>query len=131
SGHSFAVLPRHRVNDVEFVVDLRRAEIQSRGLLAADGFVTFKPGRSKLGGHRLEAFHGFCDPRIFLGPGDTGHRGARRDKACSDDNADEMVPIHFASPCCSATDTSWFTKIHATLRTIANPRNKPAIEAPT
>src|ERR1700752_3521626 len=64
--HSFTVFHSNRVNNVEIVVDLCCAEIQSGSILAADRFLPVKFWPSQFRSHGLQGLHRFCDPRVSL-----------------------------------------------------------------
>src|SRR5262245_14635489 len=89
--HALPVFFRNRINDIKIVVDLGCAEIQSRSLFAADGFITFELRRSQFRSHGLQGLHGFCDPRVRLSVPDAWSSNGRCYEASSGKNADEQV----------------------------------------
>src|SRR6185437_7974798 len=97
--HPFAVFFLNHVNNVEIVVDLGCAEIQSRSLLATDCFVPFELWRSQFRGHGLQRLHGFCDPRVCLSVADTRRQHSCCYETSSGENTDKSeISIHCGLP---------------------------------
>src|SRR6185312_9477212 len=87
--HPLAVFFPNRIDDIKIVIDLCRAKIQGRSLLAADGFISFELRRSQCRCYTLQAPHGFCDPRVRLSVPDARSNYGCRYKASGGKNADE------------------------------------------
>src|SRR5262245_40276118 len=93
--HPLPIFFPNRINDIKIIVDLGCAEMQSRSLFAADGFITFELRRSQFRSHGLQGLHGFGDPRGGLSVRDArSGTGSCYEASSGKDDYEQVLPTH-------------------------------------